>query len=164
MALQKCRECGTEVSSEAKSCPKCGIAKPVKPKSQLPKVIAWIFGLSFLGIFVAGITGKSINAPVAAAPAPAVAKKDSPTDPLPFLAQKCIQGIRQVLHDPESAQLPDPILDYPAKFAKNVNGKNYAIQFEFRAKNAFNATRLSTAECKWKKVGEDFEPVSVKSW
>lgn len=30
MALAKCRECGTEVSEEAKVCPKCGISKPVK--------------------------------------------------------------------------------------------------------------------------------------
>jgi RNA polymerase subunit RPABC4/transcription elongation factor Spt4 len=24
MALKKCKECGTEISSEAKTCPKCG--------------------------------------------------------------------------------------------------------------------------------------------
>lgn len=163
MALGKCRECGTEVSSEAKVCPKCGIAKPAKRKSQLLKVIGWIFGLSFLAIFIGAFMGKSISLPPPN-PVQTVAKKDSPTDPLPFLAQKCVEGIRRVLHDPESAQLPDPMSEYSAKFAKNVSGNNYAIQFEFRAKNGFNAIRVSTAECKWKKVGQDFEPVSIKNW
>ena len=36
MALIKCKECGTEVSSKAKSCPKCG-AKPAKKTS----LITW---------------------------------------------------------------------------------------------------------------------------
>lgn len=30
MAIRKCRECGKEVSSEAKTCPHCGVANPVK--------------------------------------------------------------------------------------------------------------------------------------
>lgn len=30
MALKPCRECGTEVSTEAESCPRCGIARPAK--------------------------------------------------------------------------------------------------------------------------------------
>ncbi len=30
MAMAKCRECGAEVSDSAKTCPKCGISKPVK--------------------------------------------------------------------------------------------------------------------------------------
>ena len=31
MALVKCRECGKEVSKEAKTCPHCGIKSPFKP-------------------------------------------------------------------------------------------------------------------------------------
>lgn len=30
MALMKCRECGKEVSTEAKACPHCGVASPTK--------------------------------------------------------------------------------------------------------------------------------------
>ncbi len=33
MALKKCRECGKEVSSEAKSCPHCGVSTPVTPSA-----------------------------------------------------------------------------------------------------------------------------------
>lgn len=32
MAMAACRECKKEVSSEAKTCPHCGISTPVKPK------------------------------------------------------------------------------------------------------------------------------------
>ena len=29
MALKPCRECGQEVSDQAKTCPKCGVGRPV---------------------------------------------------------------------------------------------------------------------------------------
>ena len=32
MALKPCRECGKQISSEARVCPFCGIRKPVKKK------------------------------------------------------------------------------------------------------------------------------------
>ncbi len=40
MALITCKECGSEVSSEAKTCPKCGVR--IKPKS---KVWMWVLGV-----------------------------------------------------------------------------------------------------------------------
>lgn len=43
MALVKCPECKSEISSEAKICPKCGI-KPVKKKS----LFTWLVSLVFL--------------------------------------------------------------------------------------------------------------------
>ncbi len=49
MAIITCRECNEEVSSEAKTCPRCGIKKP-KPKESLSilNVISLIF-LVFIG-------------------------------------------------------------------------------------------------------------------
>ena len=41
MALVKCKECGEDVSSKAKSCPKCG-AKPAKQTSALTWIIFFI--------------------------------------------------------------------------------------------------------------------------
>lgn len=35
MALVNCRECGTSVSSKARSCPHCGISKPARSKAEL---------------------------------------------------------------------------------------------------------------------------------
>ncbi|KMZ13793.1 hypothetical protein BHUM_02689 [Candidatus Burkholderia humilis] len=49
MALKQCRECGTEVSDQAKVCPKCGIKNPVKRMSLMAK-----FGIGLLVIFFIG--------------------------------------------------------------------------------------------------------------
>ena len=34
MAMSKCRECGKAVSTLAKTCPHCGVPKPVKKKNK----------------------------------------------------------------------------------------------------------------------------------
>jgi len=46
MALKKCRECGKEVSSKAKTCPHCGVNNPVK-KNRFWK---WVVFLGSVGI------------------------------------------------------------------------------------------------------------------
>ena len=43
MAIAKCRECGTEVSDQAKTCPKCGVSKPVKKTSALTLIVTGLF-------------------------------------------------------------------------------------------------------------------------
>jgi len=59
MALKPCRECGTQVSTRAKTCPRCGIASPSTSASQranafLDRVTSSIIrGIIFLGICVA---------------------------------------------------------------------------------------------------------------
>ena len=48
MALINCKECGAQVSTQAKSCPSCG-AKIKKPTS----IITWIFlGLMYITIYI----------------------------------------------------------------------------------------------------------------
>lgn len=74
MAMAKCRECGTEVSDEAKTCPKCGIAKPVKKTSLLVKILAGIFGLAVLSNIIGGISGGS-SSPSSSAVAPRIDPK-----------------------------------------------------------------------------------------
>lgn len=56
MSLIKCHECGNEVSTEAKTCPKCG-AKVKKPTSLIAKVFAVVIGLGFIGAIVSGGSG-----------------------------------------------------------------------------------------------------------
>lgn len=43
MALIVCKECGNEVSSNAKSCPKCGAILRKPSRSILGKIVKWIF-------------------------------------------------------------------------------------------------------------------------
>lgn len=52
MALISCKECGAQVSTQAKNCPACG-AKVKKPTSKL----TWIF----LGILVLGVIGSMLG-------------------------------------------------------------------------------------------------------
>lgn len=59
MAMGKCRECGAEVSDQAKTCPKCGVSKPVKKTSLLVKLLAGFFGLAILGNIIGGMNGGS---------------------------------------------------------------------------------------------------------
>ena len=59
MALIKCTECRTEISSEAASCPKCG--NPAKPKTKLS---TWIVGIIFALFFVFYITGRQTGSGV----------------------------------------------------------------------------------------------------
>jgi len=43
MTLSACRECGAQVSSQAKNCPHCGVRSPTKKPM---KLVDWIVGLA----------------------------------------------------------------------------------------------------------------------
>jgi hypothetical protein len=53
MALLKCKECGNEVSDQAKACPKCG-AKVKKRWGVIKTVLVSVLGLWVIGVVVAG--------------------------------------------------------------------------------------------------------------
>ena len=55
MSLEKCRECRGKVSSEAKTCPHCGIGEPYKPPpppTKWEKRIGRVVQCAFLGFLV----------------------------------------------------------------------------------------------------------------
>jgi hypothetical protein len=69
MSLTKCRECGKEVSTEAKACPHCGIKNPAPP-SRAGNVIKLIIGAVMLAFIVKCInTGEEAKNEKAAAEA-----------------------------------------------------------------------------------------------
>lgn len=49
MALRKCRECGGQVSSEAPTCPHCGVKKPVSRQSKLATMVVVLIILAAIG-------------------------------------------------------------------------------------------------------------------
>ncbi len=49
MALKKCRECNTEVSGKAKTCPRCGVKNPAKRTSLLAKIALCFVALVVIG-------------------------------------------------------------------------------------------------------------------
>ena len=60
MALIKCKDCGEQISKNAKSCPKCGASTP-KRTSRTTWLIVILLGLGFYGY-------KSIDMPTASSP------------------------------------------------------------------------------------------------
>lgn len=75
MALIKCHECGAEVSTEAKTCQKCG-AKPKKPAGLTTWLIIILIGVGFVAAMSTGGGGASPG--------------DTPTDITPPPAAKPI--------------------------------------------------------------------------
>ena len=54
MALIACKECNNEVSTEARTCPKCGakVVEPKKPMSTTTKILIGLFGFGVLAMVV----------------------------------------------------------------------------------------------------------------
>ncbi|MDP1859702.1 MAG: zinc ribbon domain-containing protein [Gemmatimonadaceae bacterium] len=78
MAMGNCRECGKEVSSEAKSCPHCGVARPV-PTDPKAAAIGCAVMLGIGVLFYWGVCSGPSTTPgyVSSAPAPAVSGCDA---------------------------------------------------------------------------------------
>jgi len=88
MALGKCRECGREVAKSAKSCPGCGVAKPVKEISKLNILVGVVVVLvaarvcSHSGSDKSASASTSPVAPAALAVAPQPAEPAKPAEPV----------------------------------------------------------------------------------
>src|SRR5690349_17714325 len=57
MALKPCKECGREVSTDARACPHCGKEKPTARGSTMG---GWIV-LGFIGVNVLGMVSNAVN-------------------------------------------------------------------------------------------------------
>lgn len=51
MPLTQCRECGNEVSTEAKTCPRCGVGAPAKTKKGMSKTLKYLLIIMAIGMF-----------------------------------------------------------------------------------------------------------------
>lgn len=84
MALIKCKECGTEVSSKAETCPKCGARVAAKPMG-----CGTLIGVIFLGGIIisafssifSSSTGNGTSSPPTSSPSASIAQ----TAPTPIL-------------------------------------------------------------------------------
>lgn len=119
MALIKCRECGTEVSTEAKTCPKCG-AKPTKEMG-VGMVMLIAFGI-VIGAF--SLFGGSTPKPVAT---PEKNAQKEAEDKRYALATITSKTIRDAMRDPDSLKF-DRLL---------VNENGTVVCAEYRARNGF---------------------------
>lgn len=95
MALGKCRECSKEVSSEAKSCPHCGVAKPIRKKVG---VLGWLaVVLVGLVVFRAATPNGSVIEETQAQAPPAV--EAPPPAPKLTKEEACTIGIADVIKE-----------------------------------------------------------------
>lgn len=148
MALIKCAECGTEISSLATACPKCG-APPQAPAVTPPRQAktrpgAWIALsiLAILALFALLSPSKEANPvePAATAMAPAPAKPPEPTEEEKAeLAKEQLRServivaanhVKQTLRDPDSLKW-DVIA---------ADDTGHVICMGYRAKNGFGGT------------------------
>lgn len=141
MALTNCKECGNQISSEAKSCPKCGAKPPYRPGIG---IIIFFVTVLFFGL-------KSISSN------PGNPAATAPVDNTIAARGACMLFIKQSLHDPDSAQFDSSDTAYVSSV-----GNVWTVQRGVRAKNAFNATRRAVYECKMREEGENWVPLSVR--
>lgn len=60
MALQPCHECGTQISSEAKTCPQCGVARKNKSNA-ISQIIGGIFVVGVIWVLGGGLEKQTTN-------------------------------------------------------------------------------------------------------
>lgn len=119
MALIKCHECGTEVSTEAKTCPKCGatVKKPMGGGMIMAIAIGTILGAFAL---LGDGTPKSATPPEQKAEKEAENKRYA-------LAEITSKTIRNAMRDPDSLKF-DRLL---------VSADATVVCAEYRARNGF---------------------------
>ncbi|KES23077.1 MULTISPECIES: zinc ribbon domain-containing protein [Pseudomonas] len=133
MALMKCKECGSQVSTKAKACPTCGAKPPKKTIGTLSGLI--IIGLAvvvFSKIFGGGSSGSSANQ---------VASADRCNDPtMAFVMSQ--NFAKKQLKSPASAKFPY-ISDDGVSVVKTADCQYQVVAF-VDSQNSFGAVLRST--------------------
>jgi hypothetical protein len=148
MALIKCKECGKEVSSNAKTCPNCGNKMPKKTS-----IATWIIGGVFLFVVVtctlnvekAKDAGEARIAAMTPEQRAAEEKTKKDLSDLHDAQLTCEGEVKKTLHDPDSAQFDD-FRGY-AVLPHTAPPDHYIVLVTVRAKNGFGALRHIAIRC-----------------
>lgn len=125
MALVKCRECGREISSDAKSCPNCG----AKPKNKAATGCAGVLALFVFIIVIAAFFGGDQKSAVTDNEAASI---------------MCGEFIKKRLRDPDSAEFVSEPISIPA--VRNPEGSYYSL-LTIRAANGFGGKSVEAFSC-----------------
>jgi hypothetical protein len=125
MAMGKCRECGKEVSSEAKACPQCGVATPVK-KGVSPLRLLLVLFFGFVVYRCASLpqtltSGPASDTKVAGEATPLVSSAVPPAPPQ-----------NENWHFDTS---PDQMTGKPVKQATVMSTNSLTLDFPYRGNN-----------------------------
>lgn len=141
MSLEKCRECGTLVSSKAETCPSCGVKSPGNRKIEILLGLVIVFLLvSFIGSLGGGPKPLPESAPL---PPPQSAPLPSPKTAAELRMKKIESGfsswdgshraltklIKGAMNDPDSYE--------HIKTSYADKGDLLLVKTSFRGKNAF---------------------------
>lgn len=80
MALKPCKECGREISTEAKTCPHCGKGSPTRRTTRLGLVLVGVLVLSVYSAFSMKRLPESTGRSAPEVVAPPVASREERTD------------------------------------------------------------------------------------
>ena len=136
MALTQCKECDHEVSSEAESCPKCGVSRPAAKPISLFEYRAWILIVGSLTVtLVLGLSSSGSQPPAPPETPEQVAAREKADEGV----QRATAGARwlkKTMRDPASFKLETAFVR---------SGGNRLICYEYRAKNGFGGTNIKNA-------------------
>lgn len=122
MALTKCKECGTEISTTAKACPKCGAAPEAKTS-----VATWIIGALMVAGFASYISGNQSSKAALAARTPAQVEADQAEQQAYLAVLSMGKVIKKRMRDPSSLVWE----------SIRANTDASVICMQYRAKNGF---------------------------
>jgi hypothetical protein len=154
MALIKCKECGSEVSFKAETCPKCGVK--IKPKSI---GCGGAILIIFIILVVVGALSSINRPPHSPQPQPTPAQKaqGAKEKRISTAQWACKDALMSILNDPDSAKLDDSDQWYSAEKKDGT----IQIQPAGRAKNAFGAYIYGVWNCVAKMQGENARVISL---
>lgn len=155
MALIKCKECGKEISTDAKSCPSCG----KKKTSRATMIVLSIFIVGVVIAIFSGVINTYTEEKAHMAERERLAlltpeQRKAEDDKKRIEAQKqdeiknkeyarfaCQEFIKKGLKNPNDVEFLDSYT------AKQISPTVYRIDLDVRARNSFNALILSNFNC-----------------
>lgn len=143
MALIKCRECGKEISTEAKACPHCGAKPPYRPS------LAFVLIAGLLIVFGIKASLESRTPPQAPPKTAEQIAVEEAADNRTRMAYVLIRKVKESLREPES-------LDVIEVFS---NEKADLLCMKYRARNGFGGYVIG-----YYVIGEFGDSDSVKAW
>lgn len=147
MALIKCKECGSTVSSKADACPSCGVRLQRKPIGCGTAVLLVIGAMFVAGQIAGGLSGES-SAPAPANKAPTAAELAEAR--LDDGRWACRERVLSGLKAPKSASFQN----YRQFRANKVDEERYSIIGYVDAQNSFGAMIRTQFECIARDTGQ----------
>lgn len=135
MGIINCRKCGKEVSSEAKSCPHCGVNKPA-PESKFRHYLKLGIGAVLVISMVKCISGQEENKSQAIADAQRIEASKTPEQRVQEKAEKTqkeanfqsvvsrLRALRDSTKNPKSFEIIDAILMDDGTLCTTYRGTN----------------------------------------